>query len=131
MNEHFCKKCSCTKSVTEFSKVTSTYKGKTYVNPQSSCKECVRLKYHQWKTIGNNLHKKREKDRARERCVEEWSPTKSPIPWATLKGHSTIEKHTVYPIHSCGRRYMEQLGCLLCGDKSSCQKEYGILTVLN
>lgn len=99
---HFCKKCTCTKPISEFSKVKSTYKGKTYVNLQSSCKECIRKNWSEWKS------------EAKQKCTEEWHPTKSPVSWASLRGHSTIEKHVVYPMHSCGRRYMEQLGCLLC-----------------
>lgn len=118
MENHFCKKCSTVKPVVEFSKTKSTYKGKTYVNIQSACKACIRDRWKAWK--GHNPEK------ARQKCLEEWKPTKSPIPWHSLREKSNtkytrtdiaVTKSTIH-ICECGNRYLKtrnrQARCLSC-----------------
>lgn len=124
MNTHFCKKCSTIKPVSEFSTTKSTYKGKAYVNVQSACKACMRNKWNEWKA--KNPDKVRARDRARQKCLDEWGPTKSPIPFHTLRRKSdtkytrtdiTVTKSTIH-ICECGNRYLKtrnkQTECLRC-----------------
>lgn len=124
MQTHFCKKCSTIKPIAEFSKTKSTYKGKTYINVQSACKACMRDKWTEWKA--NNPEKVKEKDRARNKCLTEWSPMKNPVPFHTLRAHKdtkytrTDVALTKSPIVvcACGNRYIKtrkgQLRCLPC-----------------
>lgn len=84
----------------------------------------MRVKWSEWKD--NNPEKVKEKDRARQRCLDEWNPTKSPIPWHTLREKSNtkytrtdiaVTKSTIH-ICECGNRYLKtrnkQTNCLPC-----------------
>lgn len=109
----YCKKCKTTKHTSEFTIRIRTYKSKEYRIFQSGCKACINAHSRAYQAT----HKKdrSEYDRARYRTkMLGWASTKSPIPWATLKHRPTQVKHMVYPIHTCGRRYIDSLGCLLC-----------------
>jgi hypothetical protein len=125
MKNRFCKKCSTIKPVSEFTLLKRTYKDKTYLCYQSGCKSCMRNKWKEWKE--NNPEKVREKDRARKRCIEEWNPTRTPIPFHTLRRKNAITKYTRTDtavtkskiiLCPCGNRYLKtrqgQTHCLRC-----------------
>lgn len=122
----FCKKCTLTKSSSDFTKVTRKYKDKIYINYQSACKVCICSKWDEWKNKEGNLDKIRAKDRARNKCLIEWNPMKSPVPFHTLRAHKdtkytrtdiAITKSTIH-ICDCGNRYLKtrsgQKECLRC-----------------
>lgn len=109
METHFCKKCQTDKAVSEFSIVKRTYKNSVYLNFQSGCKSCINKHHAERK----HTYKPRERAQARERCLE-WKLNKNPVSWGDFKKESIIDEYKEYPIHCCGRRYIETLGCLLC-----------------
>lgn len=115
MRIRFCKKCSRNKPVEEFTVLKRTYKEKTYVCYQSSCKECIRNSWKKWDEL----------KKSSERC-KEWTVSKSPVPWSALMEKSerkytyTDKIATKSTIHicSCGNRYLKtrdkQTNCLPC-----------------
>lgn len=84
----------------------------------------MRTNWTKWKE--NNPEKVKEKDRARNKCLTEWNPMKSPVPFHTLRAHKETKytrtdvattKSTIH-ICDCGNRYLKtrnkQTNCLRC-----------------
>lgn len=85
----------------------------------------MRAKWNEWKS--ENPEKIQAKDRARQRCLDEWNPTRGPIPFHTLRRKEDKSKYnrtdivvTKSTIHicECGNRYLKtrkgQENCLPC-----------------
>lgn len=45
---------------------------------------------------------------------ENQKQNKTPVLWANLKNKSTLRVYKEYPVHTCGKRYIEKLGCIFC-----------------
>lgn len=101
---HFCKKCRLDKPSSDFSTLKRTYKETTYTYFQSSCKSCVVSHQKAW----------RDKQPKFTTRAEDWKSNKSAVPWEAFKGHEILEPIKIYPVHYCGRRYIQELGCLIC-----------------
>lgn len=115
--EKACIKCHLQKFVAEFPTVRRTYKEKIYTYLNSWCKKCIR--------DHTSIKKKEERKKAgkqeripggRERTLE-WGKMSGPVSWSAFKGSritSNEQTARMFPVHSCGRKYMSELGCIWC-----------------
>ncbi len=108
MQVKVCKKCKVEKPAEAFYLIPVTYKGKTSHYLDSRCKQCKYIRARELLAL-----KAPKKAPQLYDAQKDFKPMRSPINWPTMKHHTLIEKHSIYPTCSKGHKYVGTR-CLLC-----------------